>query len=94
MDQRSGSPDWINAFLEWTDNDAAMSGQPFAISRVEALDDERRAWQTLSALRIGERRRARIGWDEDSRMDWPGALESIEADMRALSGRILELRAH
>jgi hypothetical protein len=58
------------------------------------LDDERRAWQALSALRIEEQPLAWIAWDDDSRMDWPCALEDVEADVRALSGRILELRAH
>ena len=58
------------------------------------LDDERRAWRALSALRIEEQPLAWIAWDDDSRMDWPCALENVEADVRSLSGRILELRAH
>jgi hypothetical protein len=58
------------------------------------LDDERRAWQALSALRLDEPSGARIAWDDETGMDWPCALENVEADVRALSGRILELRAH
>ena len=37
---------------------------------------------------------ARISSDIEAGMDWPSALANVEADMRALSGRILELRAH
>ena len=58
------------------------------------LETERRARQALSALRLDEFPGARIAWDDESRMDWPCALENVEADVRALSGRILELRAH
>jgi len=58
------------------------------------VDDERRAWQTLNDLCLAEQPLAWIAWGDDSRMDWPCALEDVEADMRALSGRILELRAH
>ena len=58
------------------------------------LDDERRAWQALNAMRFDEPPGARIIRDDESRMDWPCALENVEADVRALSGRILELRAH
>ena len=53
------------------------------------LDSERRAWQALSTLRVNED--ASVSWE---RRDWPGALANVEADVRALSGRILELRAH
>jgi hypothetical protein len=58
------------------------------------LDDERRAWRTLNSLSLDEQPLAWIAWGDDSRMDWPCALEDVEADVRALSGRILELRAH
>jgi hypothetical protein len=58
------------------------------------LESERRAWQTLSALRVDDRSERRISWKRESGMDWPGALASVEADVRALSGRIFELRAH
>ena len=53
------------------------------------LDSERRAWQALSTLRVDDD--ASVSWE---RRDWPGALANVEADVRALSGRILELRAH
>ena len=53
------------------------------------LDSERRAWQALSTLRVNDD--ARVSWE---RRDWSGALANVEADVRALSGRILELRAH
>jgi hypothetical protein len=53
------------------------------------LDSERRAWQALSTLRVDND--ASVSWE---RRDWPGALANVEADVRALSGRILELRAH
>ena len=55
------------------------------------LESERRAWQTLTALRVDD---ARIFRERETRTDWPCALANVEADVRALSGRILELRAH
>lgn len=58
------------------------------------LESERRAWQALSTLRVDDAPGARIPWDHEARTDWPGALANVEADVRALSGRILELRAH
>jgi hypothetical protein len=143
MTQRTGGSDWINAYLEWTETDAAPSAKPGAVAdasreslreaillmalrtesecmhilrqalddgeptpqtlrlAMEAIDcaktlvaDERRAWQALRALRLEDQPLAWIAWAADSRMDWPYALEDVEADVRALSGRILELRAH
>ena len=176
MNQMGGGSDWINAFLEWTEIESAISGQSLAVSRMEALDDgaeetasvylewidaapaaapraaervlapeplreaillmalrtesecmhmlrqalddgqatpqklrlamealecaktlladERRAWDALSALRLEDQPLSWIGWTDESRMDWPCALEDVEADVRALSSRIVELRAH
>ena len=55
------------------------------------LESERRAWQALGALRVEDPFGSR---DREFGMDWPCALANVEADVRALSGRILELRAH
>jgi hypothetical protein len=55
------------------------------------LESERRAWQTLSALRVDD---ARLSWSRASGVDWPSALADVEADVRALSSRVLELRTH
>jgi len=167
MAQHIGSPEWINAYLEWTDTEFSVAsgmdadaatditaaylewidappakerralaftvGEPqreavlLLALRTESecmhmlrqaldyglptsqtlrvamealdcarslLDSERRAWQTLSTLRVDDALGARISRDRESRADWPGALANVEADVRALSGRILELRAH
>jgi len=115
MAQLTGGSDWINAYLEWTEIESGMSGQSFAVSRMDAFDDGaeetaavylewidaapkvmQREAVLLMALRA-ESEFMQILWqalEDESRLDWPCALESVEADMRALSGRILELRAH
>ena len=168
MAQHIGSPEWINAYLEWTDTESGTAAKRSLASGMDAnvalditsaylewidappakerravasgavqpqreavlllalrteseymhmlrqaldcgfptsqtlrvamealdcartlLESERRAWQALSTLRVDND--ASVSWE---RRDWPGALANVEADVRALSGRILELRAH
>jgi len=68
-------------YLEWID------AAPIATQREAVL---------LMALRTESEfmHILRQALDNESRMDWPCALENVEAGVRALSGRILELRAH
>jgi len=126
MAQHIGNPDWISAYLEWTEDEFGMSGQRFAVSAMEACDgwtgeaaavylewiDEgaAAAQRAAAPVAVEPLREAillmalrtesefmhilRQALDDDAGMDWPGALESVEADVRALSGRIHELRAH
>ena len=154
MTQHTGSSEWIDAYLEWTETDFGTDEQPFAYWGVDTgfdasanlaapeplreavllmalrtesecmhilrqaldegipttrtlrlaveaiecakslLDNERRAWRALEALHPEDARGARIDWSGASQLDWPCALENVEADLRALSGRILELRPH
>ena len=59
------------------------------------LDDERRAWRALHELRGGTAPRERFAAEPDVPFDWPYSLErNMESDLRALSGRVLELRSH
>lgn len=58
------------------------------------LENERRAWHALSAIRDGDGPGRRIAWTAEPATAWPYALETLEADVRALSGRIVELQAH
>ena len=86
------------AYLEWIDASPARERRALVFT---AGEPQREA-VLLLALRtesecmqiVRQALDARIAWDLESGMDWPGALASVEADVRALSGRILELRAH
>ena len=77
--------DWAeeiaSVYLEWID------AAPKATQREAVL---------LMALRTESEfmHILRQALEDETRMDWPCALENVEADVRALSGRILELRAH
>ena len=124
MAQRIGSPEWINAYLEWTNTEFAVASgmdadaaTDIATAYLEWIDAPPAKERRAPAFRAGEPQReavlllalrtesecmqivrqaldARISSDIEAGMDWPSALANVAADMRALSGRILELRAH
>jgi hypothetical protein len=124
MAQHLGSPEWITAYLEWTNTEFSVASgmdadvaTDIATAYLEWIDASPAKERRAPAFRAGEPQReavlllalrtesacmqivrqaldARISCDIESGMDWPSALASVEADMRALSGRILELRAH
>lgn len=58
------------------------------------LDDERSAWRVLNALGGNARRRSSDAWRTGFEADWPHAIENVAADVRALTGKVLELRAY
>lgn len=58
------------------------------------LDDERSAWRVLSALGGNGRRRASDAWHAGFETDWPQALETVAADVQALTGKVLALHVH
>ena len=99
MNQHIDNSQWIGAYLEWTETEPGMPGQyalsgaddgadsvDIAVTYLEWIDAaprrDRRA--PAAASRLSPR-------DDVLLME---ALEHVVADVRALSGRILELRAH
>ena len=58
------------------------------------LEDERRAWCALMALRSGEPLEPHAQGESDFLEGWPLALEGVAADVHALAGRFLELQVH
>ena len=57
------------------------------------LEDERGAWQALSALKICDRRRSRSATPDFSPPGWQEALEAVAVDMQALENRVLALQS-
>lgn len=51
------------------------------------LENERRAWHALTTLR-------NRAWTPNFDSDWPHAFEGVVTDVRALAGKVLELRPH
>lgn len=71
----------------------------FAIETVERadrlLEDERRAWEVLRAMRGFELRRTGTLSKRDADDNWSHALDGVVADMHSLTGQIvLGLQAH
>lgn len=58
------------------------------------LDDERSAWRVLNALGGKGRRRSSDAWRTGFEADWPQALESVAADVQALTGKVMALHVH
>ncbi len=79
-------------YLEWIDAAPATPQRAAPLLAPEPL----REAILLMALRTESEfmHILRQALDDESGMDWPTALEDVEAGVRALSGRILELRAH
>ena len=51
------------------------------------LENEQRAWHALTTLR-------NCAWATGFDSDWPHAFEGVVTDVRALAGKVLELRPH
>lgn len=58
------------------------------------LEDERRAWRSLAALRHYNFAHSRAAWDPGHETQWPHALEEVAADVHALRGAVLAIRHH
>ena len=58
------------------------------------LEDERRAWRSLAALRHHNFAHSRAAWDPAYETQWPHALEEVAADVHALKGTVLAIRHH
>lgn len=58
------------------------------------LEDERRAWRSLAALRHYNFAHSRVAWDPAHETQWPHALEEVAADVRALKGTVLAIQHH
>lgn len=57
------------------------------------LEDERRAWRALAALGQFEPAQSQARWRSGFEADWPHVLDEVAADVHALTGRVLALRA-
>lgn len=58
------------------------------------LEDERRAWHSLAALRHYNFAHSRAEWDPGCETEWPHALEEVAADVHALRGTVLAIQLH
>jgi hypothetical protein len=58
------------------------------------LEDERRAWRSLAALRHYDWPHSRLAWDSGDETDWPHALEEVAADVHALQGTVQAMQRH
>lgn len=58
------------------------------------LEDERRAWRSLAALRRYNFAHSRAAWDPGYETEWPHALEEVAADVHALRGTVLAIQHH
>lgn len=58
------------------------------------LEDERRAWRSLAALRHYSFAHSRAAWDPGYDTQWPHALEEVAADVHALKGTVLAIQHH
>lgn len=100
MSQHLDNSQWIGAYLEWTETEPGTPRQ-YALSGADdgaddSLDIAVTYLEWIDAAPLRDRRaRAPVSQSSLSE-DVPlmEALHNIEADVRALSGRILELRAH
>lgn len=58
------------------------------------LEDERRAWRSLAALRRYSFAHSRAAWDPGDETQWPHALEEVAADVHALKGTVQAIQHH
>jgi len=58
------------------------------------LEDERRAWRSLAALRHYNFAQSRAAWDPGYETQWPHALEEVAADVHALKGTVQAMQRH
>ena len=60
----------------------------------QLLEDERRAWRSLAALRHYNFAHSRAAWDPVDETQWPHALEEVAADLHALKGTVQAIQHH
>ena len=96
MNQHIDNSQWIGAYLEWTDTEPGTLRQ-FALSGSDdSVDIAVTYLEWIDAAPLRDRRAPAAASRLTPRDDvlLMEALEHIVADVRDLSGRILELRAH